>query len=303
MRISYRVIAILFVWIVSISSADVRAASAYSDQESECVAKAVWHEGGSTGTSLNELRLMVHSIKMRGLTKDWYYRNSWGGPHLCHVTSRPRQYSYRQFPHKDPFKKPDMWSPRVLMEMLVAQFSSKTKKTDEQKASEERTFARIHAAKTATKDVLSGVYIPPHNLKEATTYKHKCMSDIDFDGKDSCHPRLKKESDASKCYFRYALVMLDGQTPVNPEQRHIFYRAKTLEEARVSIQETPPPICTKAARTVEIVRAGWQEWIGNPDRKPVEVFEYSEPKKPAGKGKKKRKRHQKKQYEAKNLAT
>ncbi len=277
----------------------------YTEAEYKCVAKALWHEGGSTmGLALQlnkdgarlELRLMAYSMVLRALNDHWYYRRDWGGPDLCavirHRIGRVCQYSFvcTNAVNQEPAEVKTRW--QTVLEQLkepIIVIIGKTKEKYEQWISDREKWEEV---KSAARDALhffdtngsqTHPWEPPAEYKDATTYQHYCSEPRYYE--DSCDQRLVS-NDRSKCYFALSQVALDtGELP--QRRKHVFYRELSLDEIRTRVEGEPPEICTKgeAPRTLEIMRTSWRErlkWeeekLLNPDLQSPE-FKKPEPEK------------------------
>ncbi|MDE2021867.1 MAG: hypothetical protein KGI71_03050 [Patescibacteria group bacterium] len=235
---------------------------AYSENEFKCMALALWHEGGSTFATQEELKLMAHTVIVRSRAKDWYQRRDWGGPDICSVVHKKEhgvcQYSYYCTRHATESPVPGyLWG--ELKASILSPVGQPTARD------------LWERAKRAAREVLDG-WTPTDEMVRADTYLHKCSTQF---APPDCSPRLVA-SQVAKCWFALEQVLIPGQSPVPADRKHVYYRRKTFEEVKSSITAAPPECGSsdederrRLTHEVSIVHEAQREWIDHPDRPPV----------------------------------
>jgi hypothetical protein len=241
---------------------DVAKKPTYTENEFRCMALVLWHEGGSSFATLEELKLMGHTILVRSRAKDWYQRRDWGSPDICTVVHKKDngvcQYTYYCTRHAHEAPVSDHLWKRVNARTRVA-------------GAHPTARGLWNRTKRAAREVLGG-WTPQGALALADTYVHKCSTKFAPPG---CSPRLV-DSQVAKCWFALEEVLIPGQAPVPANWKHVYYRRKTLAEVKAAINSTPPACTSDDARMsrrlrheVTIVHEAEQDWIDHPDRSPL----------------------------------
>src|SRR3989344_4923689 len=267
--LKYCLAAALAVGAISLSVGSAFART-YSEEEYKCVAKALWFEYGSTAgkrlkkkteVAREELRLIAHSIVVRGQASHWYNRKDWGGPNLCDVIKKKTggvcQYSYMctSAVREQPIPG-NLWE--TLIEAITAPIKSvieTTKEkaadikamiqqnlTDREKWEEVKRAARDPLKYRGTKQSAPPPqpWDPPQQYAATDTYQESCSEPAYY--ADTCDERIVS-GPRSKCYFALEGVLLErGQLPAG--RRHTFYRRVPIGEVRGKIREEQPATCT-----------------------------------------------------------
>ena len=250
----YRIVGLL-VGVLTIIFAASASARTYSEKEIKCAVRAVYHELGSSmikkdpvseAVYQRELRLAVHSFKVRTETNNSFLRNDWGGPDLCSVlakkigSTKRYQYSYRNQPHKDPIKKGSwdyltndlMRGVRTLVSPIIGVTNKAVeavKDTVREKIFEIDLWKR---SQDAAYDVLRRGWTPEGELARADTYWHKCLLEEFRPESGIGCGRLNLAKGQNLCWYLIDQVVIPGQSPIRPQQYHVFSRSVTLDEAK-----------------------------------------------------------------------